>query len=107
LPEIDNLYLWELAGEARKTWENEVRPNVKAVIQRSLQTSRPAATPILSLHGLMVGTRNTKTDPATRTVMIVCDSRECRNQLRKSVRRSGVLEKRFEVMSVNTPIRLC
>ncbi|KAH8747782.1 hypothetical protein F5882DRAFT_422372 [Hyaloscypha sp. PMI_1271] len=107
LPTIDKWYLWELAGEARRTWENEVRPNVKAVIRRSLQTSRPAATPILSLHGLMVSTRNTKTGPATRTVMIACDSREYRNRLRKSVRRSGVLEMRFEVMSVNMPIRLC
>ena len=102
----DQWRVWELDGQAKMAWECHVQPQVRMIIHGSLSTSSTVSTPILSLRGLMLCNKSDDRQ-AVPTVTIACGLREYRTQLRRSIRRSGVLEaNRFDMMTMNTPVRL-
>jgi hypothetical protein len=105
LPPIGDWKIWEVSGPAKMTWETQVQPQVRTIIQGSLSTSKAIATPILALYGLMLCKAELDDDQAAPTVTIACSLKDYRTRLRKSIRRSGVLEAyRFDIMTTNMPV---
>lgn len=100
---IDGETMFKLIGAYEDYWL-ELRPAIEDVIRRTPMESENETRPVVILQGFLTGRSDDGAD-AVPTVAITSSSVSYATQLRRALRRSGLLERyNFQVKVLNSPI---